>query len=273
MKKGKFSVLMSIYIKENAEYFDQCMKSIFTQTVLPGEIVIVKDGAITQELEVVVEKYQNRYRDLIKIVPLPKNRGLGPALAEGILHCSYELIARMDTDDISRKDRFEKQLSEFKKDAGLDICGSHIKEFTKYPKNTLAKRKVPLNHGEIIKYQKQRSAFNHMTVMYKKSAVLRAGNYQDAPLMEDDLLWVCMIQTGAKCKNINDYLVYVRTGDAMLRRRGGYEYLKKYIKGRKRILETGYINYWDFWKTVFVQVLVALVPVQVRKFVFIKLLR
>ena len=82
-----------------------------------------------------------------------------------------------------------------------------------------------------------------------------------------------MIQTGAKCKNINDYLVYVRTGDAMLRRRGGYEYLKKYKKGRKRILETGYINDWDFWKTVFVQVLVALVPVQVRKFVFIKLLR
>ena len=108
MKKGKFSVLMSIYIKENAEYFDQCMKSIFTQTVLPGEIVIVKDGAITQELEVVVEKYQNRYRDLIKIVPLPKNRGLGPALAEGILHCSYELIARMDTDDISRKDSMRK---------------------------------------------------------------------------------------------------------------------------------------------------------------------
>jgi len=264
---------MSIYIKEKAEYFDQCMKSMVAQTILPGEIVIVKDGEITQELEIVIKKYQRKYPDLIKIVPLPKNRGLGPALAEGILHCTYELIARMDTDDIARKDRFEKQLLEFEKDAELDICGSHIKEFSTNPKNILARRKVPLSHGEIIKYQKQRSAFNHMTVMYKKSVVLRAGNYQDAPLMEDDLLWVCMIQTGAKCKNINEYLVYARTGYAMIKRRGGYGYLKKYREGRKRILETGYISYWDYYKTILVQTLVALVPIKMRRFIFIKLLR
>lgn len=179
----------------------------------------------------------------------------------------------MDTDDIARKDRFERQLAEFEKNPKLDICGSHIKEFSGNIKNILSVRKVPLTQKEIEKYQKQRSAFNHMTVMYRKSAVLKAGNYQDAPLMEDDLLWVRMIQTGAKCKNIDDFLVYARTGTAMVERRGGYDYLRKYIDGRKRIRKTGYISGWDYWKTVGIQMVVAMTPTKVRLFMFTKILR
>lgn len=132
---------------------------------------------------------------------------------------------------------------------------------------------MPLTHEAIAEYQKQRSAFNHMTVMYKKSAVLRAGNYQDAPLMEDDLMWICMLQNHAKCKNIDDYLVYARTGYEMIERRGGWAYFKKYKRGRKLILATGYISKMDYYKTVCIQAVVALAPKKIRLVIFTKLLR
>ena len=268
-----FSVLMSLYIKEKAEYFDECMKSLMSQTILPKEIVIVLDGPITDELEQVLKQYEREYPNLIKRVPLEKNQGLGLALREGILHCSYELVARMDTDDIARSDRFELQLKEFDKNPELDICGSHIIEFEDNIDNKLSERKVPLNHNDIAKYQKQRSAFNHMTVMYKKSSVIKAGNYEHCPLMEDDMLWIRMLIAGCQCSNIDDYLVYARTGYAMIERRGGWAYFKKYRHGRKMIRATKYISSWDYFKTVFVQFIVSLMPKKLRRCFFVKALR
>lgn len=269
----KFSVLMSLYIKEKAEYFDECMQSMLHQTVLPTEIVIVFDGPISDELRNTVEKYKAENPGWIKTVENEKNKGLGLALADGVPACTYEIIARMDTDDIARKDRFKKQLDMFMNDPELDICGSHIIEFEGQIDNVLSKRNVPISHKEIVNYQKQRSAFNHMTVMYKKSTVLRAGNYEHCPLMEDDLMWIRMLISGAKCANVDDYLVYARTGYAMIERRGGWAYYKKYKSGRKKILETGYISKWDYFKTVGVQLVVALVPKKIRLFIFTKLLR
>lgn len=269
----KFSVLMSLYIKEKKEYFEECMQSIIQQTVRPTEIVIVFDGPLGKELKECVNQYREKYPGWIKIIDNKENKGLGLALADGVPACTYDLIARMDTDDIARKDRFQKQLELFIKNPQLDICGSHIIEFEGNINNKLAERKVPLSHSEIAKYQRQRSAFNHMTVMYKKSAVLRAGNYEHCPLMEDDMLWIRMLISGAKCANIDDYLVYARTGYAMIERRGGWSYLKKYKMGRKMILDTGYISRWDYWKTVGIQFVVALVPKKIRLFIFTQLLR
>ena len=236
-KYPPFSVLMSLYIKEQADFFRQCMESIVNQTVMPTEIVIVFDGPISNELNKVVETYVAKYPGWIKIVANKENKGLGLALADGVPACTYELIARMDTDDIARKDRFEKQLEMFMNDHELDICGSHIIEFDGTIDKVLARRKVPLQHEDIAEYQKQRSAFNHMTVMYKKSMVLKAGNYEDCPLMEDDMLWIRMLIAGAKCANIDDYLVYARTGYAMIERRGGWEYFKRYKAARKKYMK------------------------------------
>lgn len=273
MEYPKFSVLMSLYIKEKKEYFDECMKSMLRQTVIPNEIVIVFDGPISKELSDCVNEYTQDYPNWIKIIKNEKNKGLGLALADGIPECMYELIARMDTDDIARNDRFEKQLQMFIENPDLDICGSHIIEFDGDISNVLSKRDVPLTHDEITKYQKQRSAFNHMTVMYKKSTVLKAGNYENCPLMEDDMLWIRMLISGAKCANIDDYLVYARTGYAMIERRGGWEYYKKYKDAKKKILSTGYISKWDYYKTVGIQLVVTMVPKKVRLYIFTKLLR
>ncbi|MGI6094988.1 MAG: glycosyltransferase [Lachnospiraceae bacterium] len=269
----KFSVLMSIYIKEQPEYVKTCFDSLLHQTVKADEWVVVEDGPLTTEMYELLDEYQKMYPGLIRRLPLEKNQGLGKALRAGVVYCKNELIARMDTDDIARKDRFEKQIKEFEQNPKLDICGSHIIEFEGKIENEIARRNVPLEHSEIARYQKQRSAFNHMTVMYKKSAVINAGNYEHCPLMEDDMLWIRMLITGAICKNIDDYLVYARTGQAMIERRGGFAYLKKYISARNKILDTGYISRWDYTKTVLVQCVVALIPKKMRLFIFKTLLR
>ena len=272
MEYPKFSVLMSLYLKEKPEYLNEALKSVINQTVKPNEIVIVYDGPITTELKSVVEQYVSNNPGLIKIIDNPENKGLGLALADGVPQCTYELIARMDTDDICRKDRFEKQLEEFVKDPRLDICGSHILEFEEKEENIVARRRVPLVDKDIKEYQKRRDGFNHVSVMFKKKSVLAAGNYQSCLLMEDTLLWANMFMNGAKGKNIDDYLVYVRIGKDMYERRGGYDYYKKYKAGRRKVYETGYISWVDYKMTLIVQFIVAAIPNRVRGFVFKNLL-
>lgn len=268
----EFSVLMSIYYKENTDYLRQCLDSLVSQTVMPTEIVIVKDGPLTDGLESVFSEYVAKNEGLYKFVPLEINHGLGFALAEGVKNCSYELIARMDTDDISRKDRFEIQLKEFESDPDLDICGSHIEEFEGDVTNIVAKRTVPLEDAAIKKYQKKRDGFNHVSVMFKKSAVLKAGNYQSCLLMEDTFLWANMFMTGAKGKNVDDSLVFVRIGKDMYERRGGFAYYKKYKAGRKRVRQTGFIGFWDYHTSLVVQFIVAMMPNKLRGWVFKKVL-
>ena len=267
-----FSVLMSVYIKEKPEYAKACFESLLNQTVKADEWVIVEDGPLTPQMYELLDDYENRYPNLIKRIRYSDNRGLGIALRTGLPECKYDLIARMDTDDIARKDRFEKQLLEFENDSRLDICGSNIVEFEQEPEIIVAKRNVPSSHTEIIKYQKKRDAFNHMTVMYKKDAVLKAGNYQPCPLMEDTYLWARMLMNGAICKNIEEPLVYARIGQDMFERRGGWDYFKKYKKGRKQLLSTGFINYTEYFETIVIQFVVALVPRRIRGLIFKKIL-
>lgn len=273
LKNIKFSVLMSVYSKEKPEYLEECFESLLRQTCLADEWVVVKDGPLTDALEKILTDYKQKYPNLITFVPLEENKGLGLALKEGIIHCRNELIARMDTDDICINTRFERQLKEFLKNPNLDICGSYVHEFEGDVKNIVSTRRVPLTQSEIEKYQKKRSAFNHMTVMFKKQSVLNVGNYEHAPLMEDDMLWTRLLLGGATCKNIDEVLVYARVGVEMITRRGGYAYYKKYQKSRKKIYKTGFISYQDYLITLLVQLIVCLVPKKVRLHIFKRILR
>lgn len=268
----KFSVLLSVYYKEKPEFFDKALESIYNQTVKADEWVIVKDGAISEELQGVIDKYKQYENVVIKEVPLEENRGLGIALSIGIPECNNELIARMDTDDIAVPNRFELQLTQFENNPDLDLCGGQIIEFETDENVFIAERRVPLTHNEIVQYQKRRSAFNHMTVMYKKSKVLEAGNYKHCPLMEDDMLWVDMILAGAQCANIDEYLCKVRTNRDMIARRGGLKYYKKYKNARKQILDTGFITKKEFRKNNRIQFIICIMPKWLRKIVFFKML-
>lgn len=271
MSSTPFSVLMSVYRKESPEFLRQALDSVFDQTAVPAEVVLVEDGPLTDELYALLDDYGRNHPEL-KRVPLPENRGLGLALQEGILHCSNELVARMDTDDISVATRFERQLAEFEKNPSIDICGSHIKEFEETPDHIVAERRVPLTHNDCKRYQRRRDAFNHVSVMFRKTAVLKAGNYQHCPLMEDTLLWANMFKTGATAMNIDDYLVLVRIGNDMYERRGGMAYFKKYRKARRVIYQTGFISWWDYAYTILIQFIVAIMPNSLRGFIFKKIL-
>lgn len=271
MRDRSFSVLMSVYRKERPEFLRQALDSVFSQTAKASQVVLVEDGPLTPELDSIIDVYSADYPEL-EIVPLAENKGLGLALAQGLLHCKHELVARMDTDDISRQDRFEKQLEVFDRYPSIDVCGSHMLEFEDVVSNIVAKRRVPLTDAEIKHYQRRRDGLNHVTVMFKRSSVLNAGNYQHCPLMEDTLLWVNMFKNGATAVNIDDYLVYVRIGKDMYERRGGWAYFKKYKQARKQIYETGYISWFDYFYTLMGQFIVAIIPNRVRGFVFKKLL-
>lgn len=271
-EKQQFSVLMSVYIKENPIFLKDAIKSIQNQTMKPSEIILVEDGPLTSELYQVLDQIEAESEIPVKRCPLEENQGLGLALRYGVLQCQYDIIARMDTDDIAVPDRFEQQIHLMEQE-NLDLLGGHIAEFIDNPKEVVSYRRVPTQHADIVTYQRMRSAFNHMTVMFKKNMVLKAGNYEDGLYMEDDLLWLNMIAAGARTGNVDQILCRVRVGAGMFERRGGLRYLNLYRQARQRMLERNQISYIEYAKSVGVQAVVALCPGFVRQFIFVKLLR
>lgn len=238
-----FSVLMSVYIKESPEFLEQSLESLLiNQTLIPTELVLVKDGPLTDELELVIDKFKNQFPDHLKVIGLAENQGLGKALNIGLAKCNYELVARMDSDDISAEHRFETQIKCFKQNKNLDIVGGNIIEFYDTPSSPVAERKVPLNMQDIIKMMKRRNPMNHVSVMFKKSAVIKAGGYKHLPYLEDYYLWVRMVESKCLMSNIDDTLVYVRTGEAMYKRRGNKEYIRGWYTLQKRMKKMGNVN-------------------------------
>lgn len=221
----KFSVLMSVYKNDVCEYLNQAIESILDQTVKPNEIVIVVDGPISTNLKNILKEYEKKY-NIFKIIYLEKNQGLGNALRVGLEQCSYNIVARMDSDDISVSNRFEKQIKEFEIDKDLDIVGGQIYEFINNKENIICSREVPIENDDIYEYAKKRCPFNHVTVMFKKNSVLKCGGYLDWYNNEDYYLWIRMMESKAKFKNIPAYLAYARVGNKMYQRRGGIKYFK-----------------------------------------------
>lgn len=219
-----FSVLMSLYYKEEPHFLDKCLDSLFCQTLKADEIVMVFDGPIPSSLNDVV----NKWKVFLPIVvfPLEFNVGLGKALNFGLLQCSNELVARMDTDDICLPERFELQIAEFSRDPALDICGSSIIEIDPITLIKISERKVSVKHDEILSDLVWKNPFNHMTVMYKKNSILSVGSYIDLPWMEDWYLWLRLLSGGFKSTNIGRPLVLARTGTEMINRRSGFKYIR-----------------------------------------------
>ena len=267
------SVLMSIYKKEKPEYFRETMESILAQTRQPEEIVLIEDGTLTPELDAVIEEYQKRCSNL-KVYPHKENQMLGRALAEGVTLCSYELIARMDTDDISKPNRCEKQLQAFDDDDSLDIVGGNINEFIGDVNNVVSKRNVPKNNGDIKEYMKKRCAFNHMTVMFKKSSVEDAGGYLDLFWNEDYYLWIRMWMNGAVFANTGTALVDVRVGNEMYQRRGGSKYFASEKKLQNYMLEHQMISFPTYFVNLSKRFIIQkLMPGKLRGWVFRKFAR
>lgn len=269
----KYSVLMSLYKKENPNYLREAIESILNQTVLPDEIVIVEDGELTDELLEVLTFYQKKFPKIFNIVKNKKNLGLGLSLNNGLKNCRNELVARMDTDDISKIDRCEKQLKIFEKFPELTIVGSYIDEFQGNTTNIISTRKVPIEMKEIYNFAKRRSAFNHPVVMYKKSKVLECGGYKDLRRNQDVELFGRMLYLGYLAKNIPESLLYFRNTDDLIKRRKSWENTKSYILTIKAFWKMGYSNFSDFLIVGIVQIIMYLIPKEIQNIVYKLFLR
>lgn len=264
-----YSVLMSVYYKEKPEYLKQAIESIQQQTVPTNDFVLVCDGPLNSRLEMVIAQKQKEMGAILHIVRLAKNSGLGNALNEGLRYCKNELVARMDSDDISTAERCEKQVMAFRSDDTLSLLSGSVLEFVETPMKCMGLRKVPLSEREIKRFSKKRNPINHPCVMFLKSAVEKVGGYNEKfHLFEDYHLWIRMLQSGLKVKNISDILLYMRTSSDMYLRRGGWKYAKDMIRFHWWMYRCGWSNFWDFCTGAIPHAVVCVMPNKVRKKIY-----
>jgi len=270
----KFSVLMSVYYKETPEFLDLSLKSVLIdQTVVPSEVVLVKDGPLTNDLEMVLSNYLSLFPKIIKIVALEENVGLGKALQIGLEHCKYDLVMRMDTDDIAVKNRFELQLTYMIKHPDVSVVGGKIGEFLESPDEELRIKDMPIEYQDVVKYSKFRNPLNHMTVCFRKKDVLEVGNYQPMLYLEDHYLWARLLVAGKKIANLSDLLVKVRIGNGFYERRGTNKYLIGWKELQQYLYENKYINYFQKMRNKTGMIVIVYCPEWFRKVLYDKVLR
>jgi glycosyltransferase involved in cell wall biosynthesis len=270
---SSYSVLMAVYHKELPDYLHESMLSILNQTSPTDDFVLVCDGPLGPELEQVIADMQLKFGKALNIVRLSENKGLGVALNTGIKNCKHELVARMDSDDISRPDRCEKQIEVFTAKPETDIVSGTVEEFSTDIIKIDARRTLPETNEQIRVYAKSRCPFNHPCVMYKKSVVESAGGYQHFYLLEDYYLWVRLLQNGAKGYNIQAPLLWMRSGDGMYKRRGGWKYAHSLIRLHAFMFRTGFISRFQFYKLVLVRFAASILPNRVRRWIYLNFLR
>lgn len=266
----KFSVCTSIYRNDKPEFIRAAVDSMLVdQSVKPDEIVLVQDGPVPKTLSQLLSEYEDKYATIMHVVRLEKNGGLGNALKLGVETAKYDIIARMDSDDICLPDRFEKQLNYLAEHPECDIVGGQMTEFIDTPDNIVGRREVPLTNKEIYEFMKSRCALNHVTVMFRKESVLKVGNYQDWFWNEDYYLWVRMMMAKCQFANIPDVAVNVRSGADQYARRGGKKYFDSEIGIKKLMLEKGMITRKEFFINYIQRFIIQLMlPNSIRGWVF-----
>jgi glycosyltransferase involved in cell wall biosynthesis len=267
----KVSVLMSVYYKERPNNLWQSLESLANQTLPADEIVVVKDGILPVELDDTLLLWQDKLP--LKIIGYEKNKGLAYALNYGLDYCSNDLIARMDSDDICLPDRLKKQIMFLEKNQNIALLSGYISEFNNVPNDILSIRKVPIGYKKIVKYLKIRSPFNHMAVLFKKSAVLFVGGYREIGRFEDYDLWIRLIRAGYKVDNISDVLVYVRIGNNMIMRRSGFKYAQEEFLFLKQQMKNSFITPIEFIFLLILRVPVRLCPLRILSIIYYNILR
>lgn len=267
-----YSALMCVYEKEIPVNFNNSLESMLMQSYPPKEFVLVCDGKLTNELNIIAKSFASEYKNIFKIVRTEENVSLGAALNIGIAHCSEEYIIKMDSDDISEPDRCETQMRVFAIDPDLDILGGYVEEFDSETEKTIALKKCPLHHREIVKYAKRRNPFNRQSVAFKKSKAFEAGGYSDLPHCSDYEFAVRMLTSGAKAQNIPKMLVRYRVSKSY-RRKKHWSNTKSFIIVRHRIYKSGFSGFFDFLIPVIAQLLLFLLPTRFTDLVYRKYLR
>lgn len=242
----KFSVLISVYKNDQPDHVRTALESISkNQTLKPNQVVIVQDGPVSKELENTITSVADLNKNIEwSIVKLLENKGLAAALNIGLKACKYEYVARMDSDDISIPTRFEKQITFLKSHSDIIVLGGKIAEFNTTVGDLISERRVGLNTHAIIAMAKKRTPFNHMTVVFKSSAIIDAGGYsEDFGKLEDYKLWVDLIDKGYEFANLDEVLVNVRIGNGFIERRSSKNEIEDWDRLQKYLLQSKIINW------------------------------
>lgn len=262
-----FSVLISVYHKENPKWLRESLDSVFYQTLKPTEIVLVEDGPLTPELYAVINEYKKKY-PIFKIVVNQTNLGLGLALRKGVEAATTDVIVRMDTDDIIPEYRFEHQLKKIKE--GYDVVSCWAQLFMGEFDNVIAVKTRPENHKDIVKLAHRRSPICHAGTVFRKSALMNAGNYQHCKLYEDYHLVARLIMSGAKFYNCQEVLYYVRVTHEQMNRRSGFDYLKTELSFFKEFKKMGFFSMKDYLVNCIIRIIVRLMPGYLKQKVLTK---
>ena len=270
-----FSVITSVYRNDKPAFVARALESItIAQSVKPDEVVIVVDGPVPDELRNLIIYTVQSTPSLYKVIWLPENKGLGNALRVGVENAKYDIVARMDSDDVSTPDRFEKQIAYMEAHPECDVVGGQIIEFIDSESNIIGKREVPCKHDEIFTWLKGRCPFNHVSVTMLRSRVVAIGNYLDWHYNEDYYLWIRMAEAGYRFANLPDTLVNVRVGKEMYARRGGWKYFKSEKGLQDYMLKHKMISLPRYCYNVLGRFVIQVaMPNKLRGFIFQKLFR
>ncbi len=261
-KPQGYSVLMSVYEKENPVFLKQSIESMKGQTLPFSDFVLVCDGPLGEDLNQVIREEKRLLGSRLQVIPLPENQGLGRALMAGLSHCRCPFVARMDSDDISRPARCEKEMKKLQE--GFHLVGSAVREFDQVPGDTGRTRILPETNREIRSFARKRNPMNHGTVMFRKDKVTEAGGYRDCPGFEDYNLWIRMLKEGCRAYNCQEVLVDMRIGNGLSGRRGGLSYIRQIAAFQLFLLREKVISPVEFAGNCILRAGVALMPDRLR---------
>ena len=250
-----FSVLISVYEKDDVNQFKRALDSIFQNTTKSKDVVLIVDGPVKKNLKNIIIIFKKKYH-VLNVHYLAHNKGLANALNIGLRLCKYNIVFRADADDINKHDRFKKQLLIMNK--GYDLVGSWIDEFN--GDSYVSTRKVPENNKEIYRLARFRSPLNHQTVCFLKDKINKLGGYEDMPYHEDYLLWIKCIKAGYKINNIQEPLVNAEIGNGFIKRRSGLGYIFSGFRLNYRLYKYGINSLFIFLISIVMRFIFFMLP-------------
>lgn len=263
-----FSVLVSVYIQADPEYLNEALSSIWNaQSLKPSQIVLVKDGPLTPKQNLIISDWARLLSERFVIVELSKNLGLASALNQGLKYCKFELVARMDADDIATPDRFKLQIEFMSLHPEVSVLSGAVQEWSDDMTSLLSTRLLPLHHAELIRFARYRNPMSHPAVIFKKSAVLSVGGYPTKIFPEDYLLWGLLMLNGFIHANLPNILVRMRMDESFAKRRGRV-FLRGQLDAFNIFRKTGFFSWTQYFTSSLVIIVVRLAPQFVRKLLY-----
>lgn len=272
MNFAPISVLISTYKNDSPLYLEEALLSLKNQTLLADEIILVIDGYVDESLIKIIENF--KYDGKFKYYKLEKNYGLAYCMNYALKKATNDIVARMDADDICFKNKFEMQYNILKKIKNKNtVITSLSLDFIDSIDNIQSLKETPKDNEEIKKILKYRNIVCHPTIMLYKSIFEKYGNYnQNVGLLEDYELHLRLIHNGVQYYCIQEPLIYIRSTEYQVRRRGGFKYYINECKFRYKCYKNNYISLSDFLITIFIYSFFRLAPVKIKKVLY-KLVR